>query len=275
MEGEEEFSVDAALAVRSPASVTSGGAAAELALQWDEDSQVRLLRQYRTTAEVFAGTDTEMWNDIFQKLRSAGMKLKTARSAKDKLTEMIKAFKASNRLDEWKSGDPGTFTEKEQLQLFKEHEGKRRKKQSVKRVLEDEKQSRKDKKMMDATTFCKRKRRFNGARELTPDPLDGGKSDEEVTNTPKRERTSYNHMISTFLDGSSDVKMKELQLKQEQLEVERGRESRLAEEYKMKYDLELNEVRMGADNQKDESNRKRDELMAAVMMEALKGLKKD
>ncbi|GAV08756.1 hypothetical protein RvY_18404 [Ramazzottius varieornatus] len=30
---------------------------------------------------------------------------------------------------------------------------------------------------------------------------------------------------------------------------------------------------MEADKQKDESNRKRDELMAAVMMEALKGLK--
>ncbi|GAV08757.1 hypothetical protein RvY_18405-1 [Ramazzottius varieornatus] len=240
MEDEEEFSVDAALAVGSPASVTSGGAAAKLSrLQWDEDSQVRLLRQYRTAVEVFAGTDTEMWNDIFQKLRSAGMKLKTARSAKDKSTEMIKTFKASNRLDEWKSGDPGTFTEKEQLLVelvnyLKEHEGKRRKKQSVKKVLEDEKQSRKDKKMMDATTFSKRKRRFNGARELTPDPLDGGKSDEKVTNTPKRERTSYNHMIRTFLDGSSDVKMKELQLKQEQLEVERGRESRLAEENKMK-----------------------------------------
>ncbi|GAU91500.1 hypothetical protein RvY_03739 [Ramazzottius varieornatus] len=173
-------------------------------------------------------TAKDVQSDIFKKLKSAGTKLKTARSAKDKSTEMINAFKASNRLDEWKSGDPGTFTEKEQLLVdlvncLKEHEVKGRKKQSVKKALGDEKQSRKDKKMMDAASFSKRRRRSAGVRELTPDPLDRGNSDGEVINTPKRELTSYNRMIKTFLDGSSHVKMKEPQLKHEKLVVERAR----------------------------------------------------
>ncbi|GAU99369.1 hypothetical protein RvY_10385 [Ramazzottius varieornatus] len=134
--------------------------------------------------------------------------------------------------------------------------------------------------MMDAATFSKRKRRSAGVRELTPDPLDRkyvqalcGKSDDEVINTPERERTSYNHMIKTFLDGSSDVKMEELQLKQEKLVVERARESRLAGESKMECELELKQ--MEADRSKSEAERKRDELMTAEMMEALKGLEKD
>ncbi|GAU97704.1 hypothetical protein RvY_08954 [Ramazzottius varieornatus] len=67
--------------------------------------------------------------------------------------------------------------------------------------------------------------------------------------------------------------MKELQLKQEKLVVERAPESRLAEESKMKYGLELK--RMEADRSKSKAECKRDELMTTVMMEALKGLNED
>ncbi|GAU99368.1 hypothetical protein RvY_10384 [Ramazzottius varieornatus] len=135
--------MDAVLGVGSPGPVTSGGKGAapkSTRIHWDEGSQVRLLRP---TVD-FEGTDVEMWSDIFKKPKTAGMKLKTVRSAKDKSTEMINAFKASNHLDEWKSRDPGTFTEKEQLLVklvndLKEHDVKGRKKQSVKKALEDEK----------------------------------------------------------------------------------------------------------------------------------------
>ncbi|GAU97705.1 hypothetical protein RvY_08955 [Ramazzottius varieornatus] len=200
MENAQELTVqsmEAVLGVGSPGSMTSGGESA--APKSTSAAPKSTWGRRQPSSPPSTVSHNQMGSDIFKQLKSAGMKLKTARSARDKSTEMINAFKGSNRLDEWKSGDPGTFNEKEQLLVelvdyLKEHEVKGRKKQFVKKALEDEKQSRKDKKMMDAATFSKRKRRCTGGRELTPDPPDRGNSDDEVINTPKRERTSYNHM---------------------------------------------------------------------------------
>lgn len=99
------------------------------------------------------------------------MKLKTARSAKDGSTGLNQRIKA-NRLEEWKSGDRASFTGKEQLLVelvnyLKDHEGKRWTNQSLEKELQDEKQPRKNRKMIDAATFGKRKCRTTGALELT------------------------------------------------------------------------------------------------------------
>ncbi|GAU89749.1 hypothetical protein RvY_02260 [Ramazzottius varieornatus] len=223
---------------------------------WDEESQVRLLKQYRTTMEIFEGTETGMYNEIFKSLLSAGMKLRTARAVQEKTKAIVSEFKASNRMEEWKSGDPV----------------KRYCKLSKKKSLEEEKQARKDQKFKDAATFSKRKRRSAQDHELTPDPLDLDR-DNDALNTPKRERTSYNHMLKSFLESSTEVKNKELQIKEELLAVERTREARLSEESKMKYELE--QKRIEADQIKMVNDRKREELFANVMLEALRTLKKD
>ena len=83
--------------------------------RWTEDEDVRLLTQYRTSVGSFAEKESDMWPDIYQKLLSVGIKVSSARSAKDRCADSLKDYKAKNCLDEWKSGDPGTFTEKEKL----------------------------------------------------------------------------------------------------------------------------------------------------------------
>ncbi|GAV07918.1 hypothetical protein RvY_17696 [Ramazzottius varieornatus] len=268
--------------VASPGSSVSGGKEVEAKatrFHWDEESQVRLLKQYRTTMEIFEGTETGMYNEIFKSLLSAGMKLKNARAVQEKTKAIVSEFvsEASNRMEEWKSGDPGSFTEKERLlvdiiEYINDHGVKRYCKLSKKKSLEEEKQARKDQKFKDAATFSKRKRRSAQDYELTPDPLDLDR-DNDALNTPKRERTSYNHMSKSFLESSTEVKNKELQIKEELLAVERTREARLSEESKMKYELE--KKRIEADQIKMVNDRKREELFANVMLEALRTLKKD
>ncbi|GAV03882.1 hypothetical protein RvY_14251 [Ramazzottius varieornatus] len=237
--------------VASPGSSVSGGKEVEAKatrFHWDEESQVRLLKQYRTTMEIFEGTETGMYNEIFKSLLSAGMKLRTARAVQEKTKAIVSEFKASNRMEEWKSGDPGSFTEKERLlvdiiEYINDHGVKRYCKLSKKKSLEEEKKARKDQKFKDAATFSKWKRRSAQDHELTPDPLDLDR-DNDALNTPKRERTSYNHMLKSFLESSTDVKNKELQIKEELLAVERTREARLSEESKMKYDWNRNGLKL-------------------------------
>ena len=88
---------------------------------------------------------------------------------------------------------------------------------------------------------------------------------------PKRERTSYNDAIKSFLEDSKQIKSKELKLQQDKLELERAREARLAEESKMKNDL--GRERMAADKARMENDRKREETFANSMLEVLKTLK--
>ena len=81
---------------------------------------------------------------------------------------------------------------------------------------------------------------------------------------PKRERTSYNDAIKSFLEDSK-------QIKQDKLELERAREARLAEESKMKNDL--GRGTMAADKARMENDRKREETFANLMLEVLNTLK--
>ena len=96
-----------------------------------------------------------------------------------------------------------------------------------------------------------------------PDELDPDDPDVLVT-PPKRERTSYNDAIKSFLQDSKQLKSEELKLQYDKLELERAREVRLAEECKLK--IEADKARM-------ENDRKREETFANLMMEVLKTLK--
>ena len=145
--------------------------------RWTEDQDVRLLTQYRTTIETFVGKDADMWQDMYRKLISVGIKVASVRSVRDRCGDLVKDYKAKNRLDEWKSGDPGSFTEKEKLLCelleFLDDRAKQGNPKSSKKTADQDKQARKDKKFIVAATFSRKKRGLVRRQENAVDDSEG------------------------------------------------------------------------------------------------------
>lgn len=79
--------------------------------RWNNEEDMLLLKQYQTTVEVFSGKETETWQNIHQNTLSVRVGVVTVRAARDHRNDLIREFEILNSLDEWRSDDPGTFTE--------------------------------------------------------------------------------------------------------------------------------------------------------------------
>ena len=103
--------------------------------------------------------------------------------------------------------------------------------------------------------------------------MDLVEEDSDVSFTPpKRGRINYNDAIKAVLEVYKQIKSKELKLQQDKLDLERAREARLAEESKMRIDLD--KKRIEADKARMDNDRKREETFTTFMLEVLKTLKR-
>ena len=143
--------------------------------RWTEGEDIRLLTQYRTTVETFEGKESDLWQDIYCELLSVGIKLSSVRSARDRCGDLIKSYKTKSRLGYWKSGDLGTFTEKETLlcEILEYLDDQAKRPKPSKKTAEQNQQARTNKRFIVAATSSRKKLSVPGKEGNSQDDSEG------------------------------------------------------------------------------------------------------